>query len=237
MPLDSLKVDRIRSIAVQKLVHPSGAGEASLDTSIAISIGNDNTVFGPEHGGNLKGGFNSITIKNTNLQPVVAGTTERLKPDRLNIRTIGKDTLYEYMVLSRLMEDGHFQNLLQRVDSLKDTVSLEELGKRFRAALDKESMKLDFAIAKDSLSIYAPDETIDPTRTNELVMGYSDNYFLRFELLNRFQYITRKLSPQIGLSCCSSPSPVSLSYCSIRNLMKQRRLNPVQERSHQQYRT
>lgn len=224
MPLDSMKVDRIRSIEVQKFAHPSVAGEASADTSIAISIGNDNMVFGPDHGRNLKGSFNSITIKKDIPQPVIAGATERLKSARLNISTIGKDTMHEYMVLSRLMEDGHFQNLLQRVDSLKDTVNLDELGKRFRAALDKESMKLDFTIEKDSLSNYTPDETIDPTRTNELVMGYSDKYFLRFELLNRFQYITGKLSPQIGLSLLLIALTSFTFVLLYRNLMKQRRL-------------
>ncbi len=199
MPLDSLKVERIRSIAVQKMIHPSRAGEGvSLDTSIAITIGSDHAVM--------------------------RGINERSGSPRMSIRAVGKDTLHEYMVLSRMMEDGNFLNLLQRVDSLKDTVSLDELGKRFRAALDKESMKLDFAIEKDSFSIYPPNETIDPTRTNEVVMGYGNNYFLRYELLNRFQYITRKLSSQIGLSLLLIALTSFTFVLLYRNLMKQRRL-------------
>jgi two-component system phosphate regulon sensor histidine kinase PhoR len=199
MPLDSLKVERIRSIAVQKMIHPFRAGEgATLDTSIAITIARDHAVM--------------------------RGSSERSASPTVSIRAVGKDTLYEYTVLSRMMEDGNFLNLLQRVDSLKDTVSLDELGKRFRAALDKESMKLDFAIEKDSLSIYPPNETIDPTRTNEVVMGYGNNYFLRYELQNRFQYITRKLSSQIGLSLLLIALTSFTFVLLYRNLMKQRRL-------------
>jgi two-component system phosphate regulon sensor histidine kinase PhoR len=225
MPLDSLKVERIRSIAVQKMIHPSRAGEgATLDTSIAITIGSDHAVFQQEHGRSLKGSFNSVTINKKDPQTVIGGSSESPKPARVNIRAIRKDTLFEYMVLSRLMEDGNFLNLLQRVDSLKDTVSLDELGKRFRAALDKESMKLDFDIEKDSLSIYPPNETIDPTRTNEVVMGYGNNYFLRYELLNKFQYITRKLSSQIGLSLLLIALTSFTFVLLYRNLMKQRRL-------------
>ena len=223
LPLDSLKTEQIRSVDLHK--GASYSREVRTDTGITITLSNDpESAFRFLPVEKMEGRVNTISIQSGEPTRVVTGMAKRSLPTRLSLKADGKDTVYEYMVLTRLMEDGKFQSLLQRVDSMKDTVSMGELGKRFRDALDKEAMKLDFTIEKDSLSIYPPNITIDPTRTNELMMGYSSNYFLRFHLLNTFQYITGKLSPQIGLSLLLIALTSFTFVLLYRNMMKQRRL-------------
>ncbi|WP_127131592.1 sensor histidine kinase [Pseudoflavitalea rhizosphaerae] len=225
MPLDSLKIDQVRSIDFQRRAAFSRVRETRTDSGITITV-NNNSDASPRlmPVEKLHGRISSINIKTNGPERVVTGITDRAMPAKMNVRTNGKDTVFEYLVLSRLMEDGSFQSLLHRADSISDTLSLDELDKSFRDALLKESMKLDFTIEKDSLSLYAPNATIDPTRTNELMMGYTSTYFLRYHLQNSFQYITRKLSPQIGLSLLLIALTSFTFVLLYRNLMKQRRL-------------
>ncbi|QEC41311.1 phospho-acceptor domain-containing protein [Pseudobacter ginsenosidimutans] len=225
MPLDSIKTDQIRAIDFQRRAAFSRVRETRTDSGVTITINNNSDAslrLAPVE--KMKGRISSIDIKTSEPARVVTGIAKGAMPAKMNLRTNGKDTVLEYMVLSRLMEDGSFQSLLQRADSISDTLSLDELGKRFREALLKESMILDFSIEKDSLSYYAPNTIIDPTRTNELMMGYSSTYFLRYHLLNSFQYITRKLSPQIGLSLLLIALTSFTFVLLYRNMMKQRRL-------------
>ena len=225
MPVDSLKMDQIRSIDFQKRAAFSRVRETRSDSGVTITINNNSDAFlrlTPVE--KLQGRISSINIKTSAPERVVTGIAKGATPARMSVKTKGKDSVFEYMVLSRLMEDGSFQSLLQRADSMADTIGLDELGKRFRDALHKESMKLDFTIEKDSLSVYAPNITIDPTRSNELMMGYSSTYFLRYHLLNSFQYITGKLSPQIGLSLLLIALTSFTFVLLYRNMMKQRRL-------------
>lgn len=226
IPLDSFKTDRIRSVSVLRSLPAVPAyGATDADSNFTITVNDANTVgFQPVTGGRLKGEINSIRMDARQPEEVVTGLAARPRPARVSLRTNGKDSIQEFMVLSRLMEDGSFQNLFQRVDSLNDTVSLTELSRRFRDALDKESMKLKFSLEKDSISLFPPEMTVDPTRINEVVMGYSKPYFIRYELQNTLQYITRKLSSQIGLSLLLIALTSFTFVLLYRNMMKQRRL-------------
>lgn len=197
--LDSIQTENIRSVSLQR--GPTSGTMEKLD-----------------------GDITSITIDNTSPARVMATFPAHPRTAKVNFRTNGKDSLQNYMILSRLMEDGDFHNFFQRVDSLADSVKIEEVAKRFRDALDKESMKLNFAIVKDTVSIYQPDETIDLANTNEVEMGYNKTFFLRYDLLNTFQYIVRKLSPQIGLSLLLIALTSFTFVLLYRNMMKQRKL-------------
>lgn len=217
--VDSVNPERIRAIHIRKSV-TSSQGEMP-DSAITISLANDKAMLLKTRNP-LKGSVRSITIQD--------GVPARTAKPSGNKRTgkasmnLTKDSVKDYLVLTRLMEDGTFRNLLQQVDSLKDTLSMPELNKRYRAALDKELLKVNYTIIKDSVSLRQPGELVDPTRTNELLMGYSNNYYLRYELHDTFKYIIRKLSPQIALSLLLI-ALTSFSFVLLyRNLVKQRRL-------------
>ncbi|MBO9633707.1 MAG: HAMP domain-containing histidine kinase [Chitinophagaceae bacterium] len=221
---DSIQTEKIRSIALQRMPAFGSTG-SQIDTSIVISFSKSgNKASGSPVAEKPEGDITSITIDNKSPDRVVAAFPSHPRTAAVNIKTNAKDSLQHYMLLSRLMEDGNFHDFFQRIDSLADSVNIEEAAKRFRDALNKESMKVNFAIVKDTLSIYQPDETIDMARTNEVEMGYNKTYFLRYELLNTFQYIVRKLSPQIGLSLMLIALTSFAFVLLYRNMMKQRKL-------------
>lgn len=215
--IDSVNPQRIRSIVIKKGVQSSG----DPDTTISISMASDKDML-IKTSEPLKGAVKAIAIqRNAASTPSMPSVNAR----KGNVTTrITTDSTNEYLVLTRLMEDGTFKNLLQKVDSLNDTLSMAELDKRFRAALDKESVKVNFTITKDSVSQRQPGEMVDPTRTNELLMGYASNYFLRYELHDSFRYIMGKLSPQITLSLLLIALTSFTFVLLYRNLVKQRRL-------------
>lgn len=219
LSIDSVNPQRIRSIVIKKGIKPSGA--AVPDTTISISLASDKDML-IKTSEPLKGAVKAIAIqRNTASTPAMSSTNARGVKVNAHIAT---DSINEYMVLTRLMEDGTFKNLLHKVDSLKDTLSMAELDKRFRAALDKESVKVNYTISRDSVSEQQPGELVDPTRTNELLMGYASNYFLRYELHDSFKYIIGKLSPQITLSLLLIALTSFTFVLLYRNLVKQRRL-------------
>ncbi|MGN6421171.1 MAG: sensor histidine kinase [Pseudobacter sp.] len=217
--IDSVSPERIRAIHIRKSVK-SSEGEIP-DSAITISMATNKEMLIKTRSP-LKGSVSAITIENS-IPATRAKSSGNARPGKISMN-VSKDSVKDYMVLTRLMEDGTFRNLLQRVDSLKDTLSMAELNKRYRTALDKESLKVNYTIIKDSVSERQPGELIDPTRTNELLMGYASNYYLRYELHDTFRYIIRKLSPQIALSLLLI-ALTSFSFVLLyRNLVKQRRL-------------
>lgn len=217
--IDSLNPERIRSIVIRKGVKPSGGAVPDSTINITVGAGNDLLLKTREP---MKGTVKAITFhRNTASAP--ATQSGQIRSGKATAR-IASDTATEYLVLTRLMEDGTFKDLLHKVDSLKDTLSMAELDKRFRAALDKESLKIKYTITRDSVSQRQPGELVDPTRTNELLMGYTSNYFLRYELHDSLQYIVRKLSPQITLSLLLIALTSFTFVLLYRNLVKQRRL-------------
>lgn len=216
--LDSVQPGRISTVFVQKGIKSMNRLPPH-DSTISITVQSDNNATF-KTGESLKGKLNTITIKNSGPMRTAAVS----KAEKGTVRLSMNDTAREYIVLSRLMEDGSFRNLFQRVDSLYDTLSLKELDSRFRTTLKEESLNVGFSITRDSVSQWGEGESFDPTLSNELLMGYADNYFLRYELQDTFQYITRKLSPQIGLSLLLI-ALTSFSFVLLyRNLVKQRRL-------------
>lgn len=224
-PLDSLPPENVRSFALRHSFHRNEEGKQTRDTSITIAFRRGaNRAYGSASIEKLKGNVTSITIENKTPGRIVADFPARPRTAKVNFRSNGKDSTQEYMILSQLMEDGNFRNYLQRVDSLADSVNMEDLAKRFRDALDKESMKLDFTLAKDTMSIYLPEEQVELTQSNEVMMGYSKTYFLRYHLLNTFRYIVKKLSPQIGLSLLLIALTSFTFMLLYRNMMRQRKL-------------
>ena len=225
MPLDSLKTDRIRSIS---LARPGAAfvtaveSRRAADSVVTISITKGENVVYQKKTASPDTGFRPTRFVNKAVQFGVAKhDTGRNGPQK-------KDNLQEYLVLTRLMEDGSFRNLLQRVDSIADTISVAELESRFSKALIGENFgKLRFYVTKDSLSLRAANETIDPTRSNEVTLGYRKPYYLRFGLSNSVHFILEKLTPQIILSLLLIAITILSFVLLYRSLIKQRRLTQI----------
>ncbi|NML19883.1 HAMP domain-containing histidine kinase [Pseudoflavitalea sp. G-6-1-2] len=224
LPLDSIKPERIRSISL------SAPGKAVLttvdkgpDSIVAVSITRgDNVMFRMPEQRTPDSHFRSIVDVSKVMREQLVRT------DSGSIRVTRKGPPKEYLLLSRMMEDGSFKNLLQRVDSIADTISVAELESGFRQALIKENFgKLRFEVVKDSLSIRATGEPTDPTRSNEVTLGYSKPYYLRFGLTNAFQYISEKLAPQIVLSVLLIAITILSFVMLYRSLIKQRRLTQM----------
>lgn len=225
LPLDSLKPERIRSI---RLSAPGNAvittDDKGPDSLVAVSITRGEQVM-------FRAPFQR-PVPDSHFRRVMDVSKvmreDLVRSDTGSIRVRRKEGPKEYLLLSRLMEDGSFRNLLQRVDSIADTISVAELESGFRQALIKENFgKLNFQIVKDTLSIRATGEPADPTRSNEVTMGYSKPYYLRFGLTNGFQYISEKLAPQIILSVLLIAITILSFVMLYRSLLKQRRLTQM----------
>lgn len=115
--------------------------------------------------------------------------------------------------------EEHIFNLLYGVDSLQDSIRIDEINKAFTTDLAKQEINIPFSITRiDSIDFRVP-----PT-PNEISIGFAHPITYRFEMGNTFSYLLNKISLPILFSILLLGITILSFVLLYRNLVRQQRL-------------
>jgi len=125
-----------------------------------------------------------------------------------------------------------FIKVLQGVDSLQDSITVEDVTKKFESMLQQEKMDLNFTVTKTrgikSDDFVRRDEfPPDFARGNEVSVGFSRPIIFKMELADTSGYILKKLSTQILVSFLLVGVTILSFVLLLRNLIQQRKLTQL----------
>ncbi len=113
----------------------------------------------------------------------------------------------------------HIINLLYGVDSLQDSIKLEEITPAYSHAMERQEMNIPFSIKRlDSAGAF--DEPV----FNEVTVGFAHPVTYKLSLGNTFPYLIKRISLPILFSIILLGITILSFVLLYRNLLKQRRL-------------
>lgn len=120
-----------------------------------------------------------------------------------------------------------FIKVLEGVDSLQDSITVQDVTKKFESILHKEKMDMDFTITKTPGVL--KDEFFPPdfAKGNEVSVGFSKPVVFRMELADTSGYILKSLSTQILVSFLLVGVTILSFILLLRNLIQQRKLTQL----------
>lgn len=116
--------------------------------------------------------------------------------------------------------------MLLGVDSLQDSLTIQEVRSHYQKQLDKELIPLQYAIKRVKA---VPPKENEPPRfdRNEVTIGFLNPITYRLEIKNPTAYLLKRLSPQILFSVFLIALTVFSFWLLIKNLLRQQRLTEL----------
>ncbi len=114
---------------------------------------------------------------------------------------------------------GELFQILYGVDSLQDTLKLEEINQAYTAELKSQKLDIPFTIAR----LDSTEESNDPG-FNEVTIGFANPITYRLQLGNTFPYLLKRISLPILFSIILLGITILSFVLLYRNLLRQRRL-------------
>jgi len=116
-------------------------------------------------------------------------------------------------------DKNHFFNLIYGVDSLQDSLSVNEIDSAYAIALQKEKLTVPYSIIKsDSTS------TVESESLNEVSLGILHPVTYKLKLGNTFSYLMRQITQPILFSILLLGITILSFLLLYRSLLKQRKL-------------
>ena len=115
-------------------------------------------------------------------------------------------------------------DFLEGIDSLQDSIHVDELHRKLQTVFEKEKMPVDFSIFTDSLhaqqrvEIHSPDD-------NRVLLGFKKPVIYRLEINGFFRSILRRIYPQVVLSLLLVGITVISFLLLFRNWKRQQHLS------------
>jgi Signal transduction histidine kinase len=124
--------------------------------------------------------------------------------------------------------NAQFIQILRGVESLNDSITVQELDTTFAKLLKEENISLGYVISK----IKTPDRggsffPVDDEAPNEITIGFSDPVTYRIDLKDANWYILRQMSSQILVSLMLVGLTIFSFTLLLRNLIEQRKLTQL----------
>jgi two-component system phosphate regulon sensor histidine kinase PhoR len=137
----------------------------------------------------------------------------------INETTINKDSFNPPNGLAK--NDNKFVQLLYNIDSLQDSLSVNEIDSAFRRQLIKEKTSVPFSIVQ--LKGAALNGPID----NAVSIGFANPVTYKLKLGNTAPYLLKRITPSIIFSLLLLGITILAFVMLYRNLVKQRRLGEI----------
>ena len=113
----------------------------------------------------------------------------------------------------------HLFNILYGVDSLQDSIRLEEITTAYSLAMKQQHLAIPFTVIKsDSAGVF------DEPAFNEVTVGFAHPVTYKLSLGNTFPYLIKRISLPILFSVILLSITILSFVLLYRNLLKQRRL-------------
>lgn len=123
---------------------------------------------------------------------------------------------------------GGFIQIMRDVESIQDSITVEELTTKYSKLLNEEKINLSFAISKRKgperdEDFFPPEDE----QRNEIMLGFSKPVIFRLDLQDTTWYTIKKMSSQILVSFLLVGLTVFSFVLLLRNLIQQRRLTQL----------
>ncbi|MEP6617070.1 MAG: histidine kinase dimerization/phospho-acceptor domain-containing protein, partial [Ginsengibacter sp.] len=118
--------------------------------------------------------------------------------------------------------DPHIFNMLYKVDSLQDTIKLQDIRAKYSAALQKENIRVPFSVTRSQGA--KPEDEDDMSK---VVIGFAHPFTYQLSLLNTTPYLLKKLSMPILFSLLLITLTIVSFVLLYRNLLRQQRLAEI----------
>jgi Signal transduction histidine kinase len=143
-----------------------------------------------------------------------------------NDRGPGRDSVREVRFF-RDSAGADIVQVLSAVDSLQDSITVEDITAKYAYLLASEKLNLPFHITAEPGTF--PDELVPPgfENGNEVTIGFRKPLTYRVEVDNKNGYILKKLVPQILVSVLLVGLTVLSFALLLRSLVQQRRLTRI----------
>ena len=113
----------------------------------------------------------------------------------------------------------HIFNILYGVDSLQDSIRMEEIASAYSLAMKQQHLSIPFTVIKsDSAGVF------DEPAFNEVTVGFAHPVTYKLSLGNTFPYLIKRISLPILFSVILLGITILSFVLLYRNLLKQRRL-------------
>jgi len=160
-----------------------------------------------------------IITQNSKVRFFADSAVRLVKPDSLDLVHVGK--------LSA-PRGARFIQVLRDVESIYDSITVEDLTTRYASLLKEENIDLGFAITKRKAAEGERDQFLPPPEErNEITLGFKKPVTFRVDLEDTTWYAIRKMSSQILVSFLLVGLTVFSFVLLLRNLMQQRRLTQL----------
>ena len=171
------------------------------------------------------------------LAPAVKSTilisTNASNENKIDAISVFKDSLLEKDSSGRnfrffTSNTGGVIHLLQNVDSLQDSITVEAVSAKYAGFLQREKINLPFIITKQPCLL--KNEELPPPNlenANEVTIGFSNPFTFSLELQNTAAYLLKKMSSQIWVSVLLVGLTIFSFVLLLRNLVQQRKLTQL----------
>ena len=112
--------------------------------------------------------------------------------------------------------------LLYKVDSMQDTLSIKEIDSAFTAALNKQHLGISYTIMQRSSGVNE-----FPSTENEITIGFAKPVTYRMELENNFPYLVKQIAMPLLFSLLLLSITIASFVLLYKNLNRQRRLTEI----------
>ena len=220
------KLLRLRTnLLFREAVNQSQVTKLKLDTNITIQINSRNDAA------NIMNAFRQRIQKDTIgssgkiRSAVIISMDKEQTPVSFNEQTvIHKDSLKKTIQYFNEKSDRGLIQILQGVDSLQDSVTVNDVKKRFTGYLQKEKINVPFSISRKQA--IGPDDLLIPEmeNANAVTIGFYKPITFILDLQNAREYILKRLAMPISVSILLVGLTALSFLIMLRNLVKQRRL-------------
>jgi two-component system, OmpR family, phosphate regulon sensor histidine kinase PhoR len=143
--------------------------------------------------------------------------------DKSRLRSVNRDSIrFTTKIPPAAGKRNHVLQLLYGIDSLQDSIRVEEIDSAYRVNLNKEKLDIPFNIIKVDSS-----EVPDIPPFNMVTVGFANPVTYRLQLGNTFPYLIRRISLPILFSIILLGITILSFVLLYRNLLRQRRLAEV----------
>lgn len=155
--------------------------------------------------------------------PGVRGGGMMITMNKSEYRTVNRDSMQFTTALPPIRDKrDHVLQLLYGIDSLQDTLKLNEIDSAYREKLAKEGLIIPFSIIRLDSAGACEEPTL-----NEVTVGFVNPTTYRLQLGNTFPYLIKRISLPILFSIILLGITILSFVLLYRNLLRQRRLAEV----------
>lgn len=165
-------------------------------------------------------------------KPAMKGTVSAVSsPMRPMVGVIAnKDTSGKWTAAAKAlkaMPEDQYVRIFKQLDSLQDSITVNEASARYQAELSRENISIPFTVHRVEGNVEEFEYPEDFISSGIVTLGFNHPYLLQMQLRNTFPYLLQKMIGQLLVSLLLVGVTVISFVMLLRSLIKQRKLTQL----------